>query len=263
VAVWPNYPLEVWLLAGLAVIVIGISKAGFGSSVGVVATPLISMVLPVTEAVALLLPLLLAGDLFTVRHYRRTFDRPNLGLLLPSAVIGVVLGSLFFDRFTDQERVLKIGIGVVSLVFVIYQATRVAMSKVLKVHSPNRTIGALLGTFAGFTSTIAHVGGPAVIMYLLPQNLNRRVFVGTVAWLWLIINSLKLIPYGILGLLSLNNLLVVAVLLPLVYVGIRLGLLMIRLFSERAFNLFIYALLTLTGIQLLIGRSPFSLLAGP
>ena len=97
-------------------------------------------------------------------------------------------------------------------------------------------------------------------MYLLPQNLDRRKFVGTIAWLWLIINSLKLIPYGILGLLSLNNLLVVAVLLPLVYIGIRLGLLMIQIFSQRIFNLLIYILLTLTGIQLLIGRSLISFL---
>ena len=104
------------------------------------------------------------------------------------------------------------------------------------------------------------MGGPPVIMYLLPQNLDRRKFVGTIAWLWLIINSLKLIPYGILGLLSLNNLLVVAVLLPLIYIGIRLGLLMIGIFSQRIFNLLIYVLLTITGIQLLIGRSLLSFL---
>ena len=100
--VWPTYPLEVWLLTGLAVILIGISKAGFGSSVGVVATPLIAIVLPVTEAVALLLPLLLAVDLFTVRHYQHNFDKPNLVLLVLSALVGVTLGSLFFNHFVDQ-----------------------------------------------------------------------------------------------------------------------------------------------------------------
>ena len=258
--VWPTYPLEVWLLTGLAVILIGISKAGFGSSVGVVATPLIAIVLPVTEAVALLLPLLLAGDLFTVRHYQHNFDKPNLVLLVLSALVGVTLGSLFFNHFVDQEEVLKIGIGIISLAFAVYKVTQITLPKALKPYQPNRIIGAALGTFAGFTSTIAHVGGPPVIMYLLPQNLDRRKFVGTIAWLWLIINSLKLIPYGILGLLSLNNLLVVAVLLPLIYIGIRLGLLMIGIFSQRIFNLLIYVLLTITGIQLLIGRSLLSFL---
>ena len=92
---WLSYPLEFWLLAGLAVVLIGASKAGFGSGVGVVATPLVALALPVADAVALPLPLLLVGDLFAVRHYRRAYDRASLRLLLPSAVVGIVLGSLY------------------------------------------------------------------------------------------------------------------------------------------------------------------------
>ncbi len=97
-------------------------------------------------------------------------------------------------------------------------------------------------------------------MYLLAQNLSRRIFVGTSAWFFLIVNALKLIPFTILGLLVARNLLVVAILLPLVYLGIRLGLVLVRVVNERSFNLVIYALLTLTAVQLLLGRSLISLL---
>ena len=91
-------------------------------------------------------------------------------------------------------------------------------------HPPSRTLGVAFGAVAGFTSTVAHVGGPPLTMYLLPQNLPRRIFVGTSAWFFLVVNALKLIPFTILGLLVARNLPVVAVLLPLVYLGIRLGL---------------------------------------
>lgn len=257
---WLSYPLELWLLAGLAVVLIGASKAGFGSGVGVVATPLVALALPVADAVALLLPLLLVGDLFAVRHYRRSYDRASLRLLLPSAVVGIVLGSLFFDLFSEQERVLKIGIGVISLLFVLYQVAGGALSRALGRRPPNRTLGVAFGAVAGFTSTVAHVGGPPLTMYLLSQNLSRRIFVGTSAWFFLIVNALKLIPFTILGLLVVSNLLVVAILLPLVYLGIRLGLVLVRVVNERSFNLVVYALLTLTAVQLLLGRSLISLL---
>jgi len=260
VPAWLSYPLEFWLLADLAVVLIGASKAGFGSGVGVVATPLVALALPVADAVALLLPLLLVGDLFAVRHYRRSYDRASLRLLLPSAAVGIVLGSLFFDLFSEQERVLKIGIGVISLLFVLYQVTGGALSRALGRRPPNRTLGVAFGAVAGFTSTVAHVGGPPLTMYLLAQNLSRRIFVGTSAWFFLIVNALKLIPFTILGLLVARNLLVVAILLPLVYLGIRLGLVLVRVVNERSFNLVVYALLTLTAVQLLLGRSLISLL---
>ena len=252
---WLSYPLEFWLLAGLAVILIGASKAGFGSGVGVIATPLVALALPVADAVALLLPLLLAGDLFAVRHYRRSYDRASLRLLLPSAVVGIVLGGLFFDLFSEQERVLKIGIGVISLLFVLYQVAGGALSRALGRRPPNRTLGVAFGAVA-----VAHVGGPPLTMYLLPQNLPRRIFVGTSAWFFLIVNALKLIPFTILGLLVARNLPVVAVLLPLVYLGIRLGLVLVRVVNERSFNLVVYTLLTLKAVQLLLGRSLISLL---
>ena len=129
-----SHPLEFWLFAGLAVFLIGVAKAGIG--IGVATTPLLALVLPVVEAAALLLPLLLVADVFAVRHYRGTFDRSNLWLLLPSAAVGIVLGSLFFERFIEQERVLKVGIGLIALAFALYQLLRGALASALELRPP-------------------------------------------------------------------------------------------------------------------------------
>src|SRR5690606_11346581 len=106
----PDYPTAFWIIAVFAVLLIGVSKAGFGGGVGAIATPLIALTIPVADAAALLLPLLMIADLFSLRHYWHSFDRRSLTLMLPGAVVGILIGALFFGYFSDNERVLKFGL---------------------------------------------------------------------------------------------------------------------------------------------------------
>ena len=124
----PDYPPEFWLCAVAAVVFVGIAKAGFGGGVGVVATPLMALTIPVAEAAAIMLPLLMVCDFFSVRHYRGDFDRRSVAVLLPAAAVGIAVGIGFFDVFSGKERVLKIGLGVLGLSFVAFQAARAALS---------------------------------------------------------------------------------------------------------------------------------------
>ena len=128
----PIYPPQFWLAAVSTALLIGVSKAGFGGGPGVIATPLLSLVMPVPEAAALLLPILLLADVFAVRHYYDQVDKQSLRVLLPGALLGILLGALFFRQFSDQDRVLKLGIGVIALAFVLYQAVR---SRILRISA--------------------------------------------------------------------------------------------------------------------------------
>jgi hypothetical protein len=249
----PDYPQFFWLTAIMAVTLVGIDKAGFGGGLGVIATPLLALTIPVPEAAALLLPLLIITDLFSVYHYRHRFDRSSLILLLPAALVGIALGTLFFDYFSDNERVLKVGIGLIALLFVLFQATRALIFGVLEKYQPPAIVGVLLGGISGFTSTLAHVGGPPASMYLLPQKFPRDLFVGTTVILFTILNAVKLIPYSYLGLLRVGNLTTILVLSPLCYMGVRLGIYLNKRFSDFWFNWLIYALLFLTGLKLILG----------
>lgn len=144
----PHYPLQFWLAAVVTAVLIGVSKAGFGGGPGVIATPLLSLVMPVPEAAALLLPILLLADVFAVRHYYDQVNRPNLRAVLPWALLGIALGALFFRQFSDQERVLELGIGLIALGFVLYQAVR---SRILQVVgktavAPHHRFGNIPGT---------------------------------------------------------------------------------------------------------------------
>ena len=153
------------------------AKAGFGGGIGIIATPLLALAMPVADAAALMLPLLIACDVFAIRHYRENYDRKSIKRLLPGACIGIGAGA-FFGYFSQHERILEVGLGALALVFVLFQVGRSFVLGAAQKRHPCPAEGVLMGAFSGFTSTIAHAGAPPVVVYLLPQQLPRQQFVG-------------------------------------------------------------------------------------
>ncbi len=249
----PDYPQYFWALAIMAVLILGVAKAGFGGGIGFIATPLIALAISVADAAALLLPLLIIIDLMSVRHYRGVYDKPTLKLLLPSAVVGIIFGALLFNGLRDNEEMLRRALGLLAVLFVLYQVGRSALLGAIEGRRPGRPVGVFLGILSGFGSTLAHAGGPPATMYLLPQKLPRQLFAGTTVWFFMAVNLIKLVPYGALGLLRMGNLLTILLLAPIGFIGVRLGIYLNRNFDERWFNRVIYLFLFLTGMQLLTG----------
>lgn len=251
----PEYPVTFWVCAVAAVLLMGVTKASFGGGIGILATPLLALTVSVADAVALLFPLLLTCDFFAVRHYRRTFDKGNVTRLLPGSVIGVIAGAFFFGYFSQHERVLEIGLGFLALFFVSFQLARRAILGALQKGGAGTVQGVLMGAASGFTSTIAHAGGPPVVVYLLPQQLPRQIFVGTTVIFFAFLNLLKLLPYCILGLFHVEILKTTLVLSPLAYVGVKVGVFLNEHFTDVWFNRVAYGILTLTAAQLILGKN--------
>ena len=247
----PDHSTLFWISAICAVTMVGISKAGFGAGVGVIATPLMALTIPVSDAAALLLPLLVLCDIVAVCSYGMGFHRRSIKVLLPGALIGIAAGGFFFGYFIAMDHVMKVGIGVLAVVFVIFQATRAYILGALKEHRPHAAEDVLMGAISGFTSTLAHAGGPPLAVYLLPQKLTPALYVGTSVIFFAITNALKLIPYWSLGMLKVGNITTIALLSPLTYVGVQLGLYMNNRVSQRWFDRVVYAVLLLSGLQLL------------
>ncbi len=257
---FPEYSFAFWIAATFAVLLAGMAKGGFGSGMGAASTPIIALTISAAEAAALLLPLMLVADAFAVQHYYRRFDKPSLIQLVSGAMVGIALGWFFFGYFRHNEEVLKMGIGILALGFVLFQILRSILLGSIANRQPHPAQGVSWGTLAGFTSTLAHVGGPAVLMHLLPQKLPREVFVGTSALFFSIVNLVKLIPYGQLGLLRIDNMMVVIILAPLAFLGVRAGIMLNKRFTDLWFNRFIYFALTLIAIQLVAGRNIIELI---
>lgn len=236
-----------YVAAIIAILIMGISKSGFGSGLGLVAVPIMSLVISPAQAAAILLPLLCLMDIFNVFHYRDKFDRRNLVILVPAAVVGIILGTFTFRYLSDAH--IRIMVGVLSVLFVLNYL--VGRRKDLVQTKPSVLRGGFWGTVTGFTSFGVHAGGPPVSVYLLPQRLDKTIFVGTTVVLFTIINYIKLVPYYFLGQLNSDNLLTSLVLAPLAPLGVWIGLRLHDRVNERLFYNLAYSFLLATGIKLL------------
>jgi uncharacterized protein len=116
---------------------------------------------------------------------------------------------------------------------------------------PPRWLGAILTTTSGFTSFIAHAGGPPISAYVIPLNLSPIKYTATMAFFFFVVNLSKWIPYGMLGLLDVRNMATSLVLLPLAPVGVWVGVRLARRISQVLFYRFLYTGMFLTGVKLL------------
>jgi len=98
-----------YILAAMAVLMVGISKSGFGSGLAVLGVPLMALAVSPAQAAAILLPLLIALDLFNLLHYRSHYDLTNLWIMLLGAMVGILFGALTFRYLTDAHIRIMIG----------------------------------------------------------------------------------------------------------------------------------------------------------
>jgi len=229
-----------------AVLLLGLSKSGFGSGFGSLAVPMMALSISVPQAAAIFMPLLLIMDLLGIAAFRKDFDKKLLFFLLPWALVGTVIGTLLF-KLLDAKVVAGL-VGVLTLAFL---AQRLLFPPRADAPPPPKWLGAILTALGGFTSFIAHAGGPPVNAYVIPLKLKPIVFTATLAYLFFVVNLSKWIPYAWLGLLDWNNLATSIVLMPLAPLGVWAGVTLTRRISPVLFYRLVYAGMLLTGIKLI------------
>jgi uncharacterized protein len=228
-----------------AVLLMGVSKSGFGSGFGSLAVPLMALSVTVPQAAAIMMPLLFVMDVLGMAAFRKDLDKALLKFLLPFALLGTVLGTVLF-RYVDP-RLVAGTVGVLTLLFL---AQRLLFPPRPDAPAPPRWWGAILTVTSGFTSFIAHAGGPPLNAYVIPLRLKPVVFTATMAFLFFAVNLSKWIPYAWLGLLDARNFATSLVLLPLAPLGVWVGVKLVRLINPVWFYRLIYAGMFLTGVKL-------------
>ncbi|WP_222611480.1 sulfite exporter TauE/SafE family protein [Undibacterium sp. CY21W] len=237
-----------WLVAAFAVLITGISKSGLGGALGGLAVPFLSLWISPRNAAAVMLPILIAMDMVGIRAWSGKADWRDLKVLIPGAIVGIVLGTLAFGVMSDQ--LVKGLIGLIAVGFTLDRLLR-HRGQATTEQRPPRIFGWLSGVGAGFTSTLAHAGGPPVMIYLLSWRQPRETFVATTVFFFSVINLAKLPFYIALGLFSVDTLTMSALLLPLVPAGVWIGMRLLQRIPERPFYLFATAALGLSGVKLL------------
>lgn len=241
-------PVVYFGVIALGAFLIGLSKGGLGGTLGALITPLLSLVMPIDQAIGIALPILIVGDLFALAAHWGNWDRRLIWLLLPGALIGITLGTFVLTNISPL--ILKRSLAVIIFIFIIYKLFEGQMIGRLH-YRAHRWHGWLAGSVAGFASTLAHAGGPPVIIYLLLQDVTPIVFVATSILFFAVTNWIKVPYYYQAGLLNLQALLQIVWLAPLVPLGVWVGRRLAQKSDQLVFDRIILALLGITGIFLL------------
>jgi uncharacterized protein len=242
-----------YLLASLGVLLIGISKAGFGGGLGVLTTPLCALAFqklgkPPAFALGFVLPLLIAGDSFSLWRFWKKWDSANLRYLLPGVVVGVLASVQLIDRFSPRQ--LNVAIGVFAMAFVTFQLVKEKVFAAEGTFAPNHKVGQPIGVLAGVTSTFANAAGPVIAMFLLPQQLSKSVFVATNILVFFWINWIKAFVFLPKKIITAETLMAGLPYLPLIPVGVLLGIWLNNKIPERHFRTLVYTFTFLTGLKL-------------
>ena len=236
-----------YLVAGLAALLVGLSKGGL-SMAGALGTPLLATVMSPVTAAALLLPIFVVSDWFGLYAYRREFDKRNLLILIPAGIAGIGIGWL--SSAVVSDRMVGLLIGIIGIAFCL-NAWRVRNHPPLP-RPADIPRGVFWGTVAGFTSFVSHSGGPPYQVYVLPQRLSKTVFAGTTTITFAAINLVKLLPYWQLGQLDLANLKISLLLMPIAVAGTFAGVWLVRIIPERTYFLLVHTALFGLSIKLVV-----------
>lgn len=233
------------ILLFVGAIGIGVSKSGL-PGIGMLHIILYATVFEARESTGVLLPMLIVGDLLAIRIFGREADWVHLRKLCLPTLAGVVLGWILMDWLHAKSFQLVVGVIILSLCVV--QALKLWRNDLLDSLPHTHGFAVLLGLVAGITTMLANAAGPVVALYLLAVNLPKWELIGTSAWMFLVLNVVK-VPFSFeLGLIHRESLKVNLLFAPAIPIGFYLGKHVVSRISQGWFN---GILLTFTAIAAL------------
>jgi uncharacterized membrane protein YfcA len=240
-------PVE-WGLAIVGALGIGVSKAGF-SGMSLLHVVVFATIFGARDSTGVILPMLVAADVFAVRAFRQHTQWPYVRRMLPATCAGVVLGATLMGRL--EERLFEPVIGWIILTLTTVQIVRMLRPEALAHVPHSRLFAWTMGLAAGITTMMANAAGPIFTLYALAVSLPKLALVGTAAWFFFLVNLVKLPFSAALGLIRSDTLLLNAVLLPLVFAGNVAGRRLTHLVPQRLFDGLLLAFAAIAALRLI------------
>jgi len=246
-----NYTLTQILILGLSAMLIGANKLGF-PAIGILPVVLLAIVFPAKLAPGIQLILLVVGDILAVSYYRRHANWKIILRVIPFCLIGIAVG-FFVLRGVDNDILLRRMIGMLILGLVILSL----FQERLKSFIANKGLGmaVFFGILLGFSTQLANAAGPISAMYLLMMHLRKEEYMGVSAWLFLILNWIKLPIFIFEGRVTMEALKMDIAVLPLLFAGAVLGILFLHKVPQKRFEQFIQVLVFLSAIYLIFAET--------
>jgi uncharacterized protein len=240
-----NNPLLVAVIIAVLGFMIGFTKGGF-NALGALLTPILSLILPVSLAVGVILPMLIVGDAFAVYSYWRQWDGALIARMLPTAILGALAGTYLLAQLSANA--LRLSLAVFVLILVIY---KFVSDRLPALHyQPRPWHAPAAGALAGLASGLFNNGGAPFNAYLLLRKVSPRTFIGTSALFFALVNLIKVAGFIYIGVLNLPLLLSLWWVVLFIPLGIWCGRVLVGRLNQKTFEWIIAVLLVLTSALL-------------
>lgn len=249
-----DYSINTLAYLWLGALAVGLGKGGV-PGIGNITAPLFAIVCTSSrESVGVLLPVLIAGDIVAVLVYRRHAEWLIVARLFPWIAPGVVVGALAINHMDDAAVRLFLGWLMLLLAF-LELLRRWLQSNFRENNSPlagNRIYSTTAGFFLGFTSMVANAAGPIGQIYLLSTGLPKMAFIGTAAWLFMLMNWFKL-PFMLgTGVMTVSTLQLSVLVAPAAVLGGITGPFIAKRIPQDIFIGMVWLFVVITGLKLII-----------
>ena len=233
-----------WAMAILGSFMLGVAKGGI-KGLGPIITTIIAFVFGGKASTGILMPLLIAGDIFAVLYYNQHANWKYLRRLIPWMLFGVLIGVWYGKDLPEDE--FRKGMAILILISV---GLMWVLDRMKKYRVPdNRAFAATMGTASGFATMVGNLAGPFSELYFLAIRVPKEVFIGTAAWLFFITNLFKL-PFHIWSWKTINttSIGIDIVLLPALFIGLFAGVKLVKVINQQQFRLLIMVLTALGAV---------------
>jgi len=237
-----------WALAAIAMIVSGVSKAGL-KGIAIVVVTLFALVFGSRASTGILLPMLIVADVFAVIYYHRHAQVKYLIKVLPWILLGVVLGAVFGKDLNEVLFKQAMAVIIVVSLLLMYLLERRKAQTV----PDHWTFAGIMGLIAGVATMVGNLAGAFTTLYFLALRLPKDNFIGTAAWLFLIINLFK-VPFHVFlwETITWQTLTVNLTLIPPVVLGFFIGVLLIKRIKDHHYRKLIIGLTALGALAILL-----------
>ena len=236
-----------WILSFLAAFVIGLSKAGI-KGIAIINVTFMAIAFQAKQSTGIVLPLLVVADVFAVIYYNRHTQWKYVAKFLPWMILGIFLGSWIGMDLPEQTFKIAMAIIIFLVLAIIVWWDKKKVEKV----PTHWAFASGVGTLAGFTTMVGNLAGPISNIYFLAMRLPKNHFIGTAAWLFLIINVFKLpFHFFIWHTISEETLLLDLKLIPGIILGFIVGIKLVKMINEVFFRKMILVLTALGAIIIL------------
>ncbi|MDJ1157906.1 sulfite exporter TauE/SafE family protein [Chelatococcus sp. SYSU_G07232] len=184
----------VFLAVGwLTTMLMAVGKGAFGGGLAILSVPMLSLVMDPVDAAITTAPLVSLMDLFALGAFGRSgWAKADLTWLIPGLVAGIAAGAAVFVLV--DARIVTLIIALVTVAFTAHWFLRVRLAPPAPIGL-SAPLALVAGAATGFSTFVAHAGGPPLAMYLLRRGLDKTRYAGTTVAVFTLGNLIKLVPY--------------------------------------------------------------------